>query len=298
MTSVAVCICTRRRPEGLKQLLASINKINMPDDVDLSIVVVENDSKQQSEFVVTEWAAQSRFKAKYFLETNQGISYARNRSVKEAGNSDFCCFVDDDQIVHVNWMTELIKCQREFNADGVSGLTPALFNFEAPAYIIKHHHDDIKPYGTIIEQAATGCLLLRKSFIDKLNQPFDLRLNFTGGEDFHMTHRISKLGGVIRINHNAISYEIIPEDRTTIKYVIKRTIRTANTKLIVQSLTNKDLSKIKILPKTLGRLFLGILVVIPYYFFSKTDKLLGVFKICYSIGVLMFVFGRSNKFYK
>ncbi|MBN2486812.1 MAG: glycosyltransferase family 2 protein [Bacteroidales bacterium] len=298
MDKVTVCISTRRRPDGLMELLQSINTINLPENTELSIVVVENDSQSVSDKVVQEFAAQSRFKTNYYLETNQGISHARNRSVKEAGNCDFVCFVDDDQIVDKNWMAELMKCQREYNCDGVSGATPALFRFDVPEYIVDHHKDIEKPYGEIVKQAATGCLLLRKSLVDKLEGPFDIRLNFTGGEDFFMTSQITKIGGIIRINHKAISHEIIPPGRTTVKYVMKRTIRTANTQLIVRSLTGEKVSKVKILPHILGRLLLGIVVFVPYYLFGKSNKLLGLFKICYSIGGLMFVFGRSNRFYK
>jgi len=298
MIKIAICICTRRRKEDLFELLLSINKIQVPSNTDISIIIIENDNGPYSEETVNKFANKSRFPVKYFLETNQGISHARNRSVKEAGDCDFCCFVDDDQTVASDWMVELVKCQNEFNADGVSGITPPFFNYDAPEYIKIYHQDDMLPYGTILKQAATGCLLLRKSVMDSIEGPFDSRLNFTGGEDFYMTHQVTKKGGIIRFNPNAISYEIIPKERATIKYIKKRTYRTANTKMIVQSMVNDNFSIIRIIPKTFIRLFLGFLIVIPYYLFGRKYKLLGIFKISYSMGELLFVFGKKNKFYK
>ncbi len=298
MTRVTVCICTRRRPEGLDRLLKSIDDISIPEGVELDLVIVENDENPTSRGIVEGYERSGRFTIRYFLEPNPGISFARNKSIKEARDCDFCCFVDDDQIVDKQWMSELIKCQREFNADGISGSTPPLFEFEVPTYIKTYHEEEQIPYGTIVEKAATGCLLIRKSWLDKVEGPFDLRLNFTGGEDYYMTHNVTMLGGILRSNPNAISYEIIPAERATIGYVYHRTFRIANTKLFVQSLIDHKIYVIKILPRAILRFFLGVIIFIPYWLFSRKNKHLGLFKISYSMGFFMYLFGRKNKFYK
>lgn len=297
MIKVAICICTRKRPEGLKNLLLSINHMNIASSTDVSVIIVENDNTNLSEDLVKEFALDCRFKVKYALEKNQGISYARNRSVKEAGDVDFCCFVDDDQIVDADMLNELINCQNEFNADAVSGTTPPVFNYAVPDYIRQFHQDEVKPYGTIVRQAATGCLLIRKSLLDGIEGPFDLRMNFTGGEDFYMTYLFSENGGVIRANPDAISYEIIPEERATIKYVINRTIRTANTKMAVQELMQGSSMEGNSFPRTILRLINGLILLIPCLMFCKSNRLKGLIKTSYAVGSLMYFLGRKNKFY-
>ncbi len=298
MISIAVCISTRKRPDGLRGLLKSINEILLPADVFLYLVVVENDLDQYSAGIVNEFSKESRYPVSYHLEPNPGISFARNRSVKEAGNCDFCCFVDDDQVVDANWLNELLKCQREFNSDGVSGITPPLFEKEVAEYVRFFHNENSEPYGTILNQAATGCLLIRKNLLDKISGPFNLKLNFTGGEDFYLTYLISLNGGIIRKNPNAISYEIIPEERTTIRYIIRRTVRTANTKVIVKALINPKFSKWEVVPRMILRFLNGFLLLLPCLFFCKAEKLKGIFKISYSIGELGFILGRKTRFYK
>lgn len=293
---ISICISTRRRPKGLERLLYSIDNIQLPENVLVHIVVVENDETTRLKEVIDGYLQSGRFKLRYYLEKNAGIAYARNRSVRESGECDYCCFVDDDQIVDKRWLVELLSCRQEFEADGVSGVTPPLFEFEVPEFIRKYHTDGLPEYGEEVEMAATGCLLISKKYLEMIEGPFDLRLNYTGGEDFYMTYQATQMGATIRSNPYAISYEIIPRDRATIQYVYRRTVRVANTQLYVRSLIGR-VSYLVMLPKIFGRLLLGIVILIPYWLLADANKLLGLFKISYSMGQLMYIFGRKNRFY-
>lgn len=298
MIRIAICICTRKRQEGLIKLLDSIENLVIPTETTVSIIIVENDSENFSESVIKEFSSKSKFKISYYLEQRQGIVFARNRSVKEAGDCDFCCFTDDDQIVSSDWLAELLKCQQEFDADSVAGPTKPSFIKQVPAYIEKFHQPDTYPYGTIVKSAFTGCLMIRKKYLDLLVGPFDMRLNFSGGEDSQMTRRITNLGGVIRFNPSAIAFEIIPENRSTVSNVIKRTYRTSNTWLFINSERNKKFKKIDALPRIVMRFCYGSLILFPYLIFGKEDKLKGLIKIVNAAGRFAFVFGKQSQFYK
>lgn len=298
MINIAICICTRKRQEGLNKLLNSLENLRTPPETNFGIIIVENDTENFSEALIKDFSSRCKFKISYFVETRQGIVYARNRSVAEAGNYDFCCFTDDDQVVTPDWLMELIKCQKEFDADGVAGPTKPYFTKEVPLYIEKFHQPNTYQYGTIVESAFTGCLLIRKKYLDLLDGPFDTRLNFSGGEDSFMTMKISELGGVIRFNPNAIAYEIILDARTTIKYIIKRKYRTSNTELLIKSLTIINFTKIRVLSRLVIRFFYGLLIILPFFFFSKTDGLKGLLKIVNAVGGFAFIFGKQSQFYK
>jgi succinoglycan biosynthesis protein ExoM len=298
MIIISICICTRNRQEGLKSLLVSLENMQKPPDTDVRIIVVENDVESRSEKIVNEIFFSSKIKINYFLETNKGISFARNRSVKEAQGSDFCCFIDDDQIADSNWLKELLKCQREFNADGVWGPNPPIFNKKAPLYIQQFYTPKKFNYGSIVSMAYTNCLLLRKKYLDKIEGPFDLRLNFTGGEDIYLTYIISNIGGVIRYNPNAIAYEIISTERTTINYIIKRVYRNSNISYFIQSLIKGNINNYKGISRLFLRFGLGLLIMVPLLLFGKSDKLKGLIKIINSIGGFSFLLGKKNHFYK
>jgi GT2 family glycosyltransferase len=270
----------------------------IPSDTEVKVIIVENDSENYSEKLISDFSLKSRFRIEYFLETTQGLVFARNRSVREAGNCDFCCFTDDDEVVTKEWLTELIRCQKEFDADGVAGPTYPVFTKELPDYLKNFHMPKIYNYGTVIESAFTGSLLLRKIFLDKISGPFDEKLNFTGGEDINLTYFISKMGGVIRYNPSAIAYETFLENRETIKYVIKRTYRNSNTGLYARSLRNTKNFKLKTITRLIMRFCNGLLIIIPFFLFGGKDKLKGVIKIVNAIGGFHFIIGRQNQFYK
>jgi len=298
MSNICICICTRNRQKELTKLLDSLSEIQIPPDTNIRIIVVENDLESYSEQIISQFSSQFKIEINYFLETKRGISFARNRAVKEAHLADFCCFVDDDQIVAKNWLVELLKCQREFNADGVWGPNPPIFNSSVPPYVIQFHNPKSYKYGANVTHAFTNCLLLTKEYLDKIDGPFDERLNFTGGEDICLTTQISKLGGNIRYNPHAIANEIIPKDRTTVNYIAKRCIRNSNTAYFVQSILDKDFNKFEIVFRSSMRLSLGLLMFFPFLLFGKSDRLRGLIKICNALGGFSFILFKANKFYK
>jgi len=298
MMNISICVCTRKRREGLRKLLHSFSEMLIPPGSNVRIIVVENDKEEVSEGIIEEFSSVTKFKLDYYLEPRQGIVYARNRSIKEAGDCDFCCFTDDDQIVSTDWLAELLKCQHEFNSDGVAGPTKPYFTGKVPMYIQNFHQPKTYQYGTIVDSAFTGCLLISKKYLDMLDGPFEIRLNFSGGEDSFLTKQITELGGVIRYNPDAIAFEIIPEDRVTVGFVIRRTFRTSNTRLIINSIKGKRFTKISALPRLIMRFCYGLLIFFPYLVFSKADRLKGLIKIVNALAGFSFIFGKQSQFYK
>ncbi|MDZ7739341.1 MAG: glycosyltransferase [Bacteroidales bacterium] len=299
MDKIAVCVCTRERQEGIKKLLQSLEEAEIPEDTSLDVIVVENDTVNRSESIINEFKSSDKLSVRYYLEPEPGLVNARNRSVKEAGDCDFCCFVDDDQVVDRMWLTELIKCQREYDADGVWGSNPPLFGRDVPPYIRKFHTPKKFAYGEKVRTAFTNSLMIRKSRLDSLDGPFDLRLNFTGGEDRFMTYNITSRGGIIVCNQDAKAYEVIPESRTGIDYVRKRSFRISNTNVIVKTLENEKYSKWQAFPRLFLRLINGLLLLGPFYLFAGKDKLKGIIKISNARGGLAFIlFGSENEFYR
>lgn len=298
MLDIVICVCTRNRQDGLKRLLGSLMNMQAPNNAKVRIVVVENDSINHSEFIVQSFLLEGKFKINYYLETRQGLAYARNRSVKEAKNCDFCCFVDDDQEVAPDWLVELMNCQVEFDADGVWGQNPPIFLKKVPGFIKKFHQPRKHDYGEITESAPTNCLMLRKHYLDQVDGPFDLRLNFAGGEDTYLTSLITSIGGVIRFTPKANAYEIIPNDRTTISYLIIRTYRDSNSSYLVDLMVDPNLNKLLVIIHLCIRFTRGVLILIPYFIFSKSNRLKGLIKMIDAIGGLAFFLGFQTKFYQ
>ena len=295
-TKIALCVGTRDRPQGVLRLLRSLESIKVPPDAEIEVIVVENSQVGSTQQLVEQFARSSRNRMRYFLEERPGIASARNRSVHEANDADFYCFVDDDQHVDPEWLVELLKCQKEFDSAGAWGQNPPIFARKVPAYVAAFHQPEIYEYGTVVKQAYTNCLLLQKQWIDRVDGPFDERLNFMGGEDTLLTSTIAKLGGEIRFTPYAKAYELVPDARTKPTYLLKRTFRSANSRYYLQSLRDRDFRKLSIVPRLTVRMCYGLLLSIPFLF-VRSNRLLGFLKISDALSGFMFLFGFRIKIY-
>lgn len=298
---ITICISTRNRKEGLIKLLNSISKMDLPDykKYEIRVVVVENDSIDKVSQVVDSFRENTSFEIKYFLETNQGLCYARNRTVLEAHNSTFCVFVDDDQIVDSKWMVELVKCKEEFDCDAVYGSNPPIFEKEIPDYMQNFYKHIYQPYGSILNYAATNCLLIRYDLLINEEGPFDLRLNFLGGEDMLLTTNLVKKGCRIISNPNAVAFEMIPSERLNFSYIIKRSIRNGNTNANFQILGNKSIfNRLKLFTRYFIRLIFNLITFIPRFIFDRRNRLESFSKIFYNSAAIFGVFSLKVDFYK
>lgn len=278
--------------------MESMESLEIPTGILVKIIIVENDSDTTLKDFVKYWSEKSRFEITYYLEPSPGIVYARNRSIAEAGDSDFVCFTDDDQIVAANWLKELMKCQAEFNADGVAGPTWPIFGKEVPLYIRKFYQPDTYSYGTQVESAFTGNLLIRKKVLDLMEGPFDLRLNLSGGEDSFLTKQITDSGGMIRFNPDALAYEFVPDNRTKLGFIAKRSFRISNTRHFINSILKPDIHPANIIPRLLARLSYGMLISVPLFLFGGRNKLKGIIKVSNAIGGFAFILGKRSQFYR
>lgn len=90
----------------------------------------------------------------------------------------------------------------------------------------------------------------------------------------------------------------MPEARTTVKYILRRKFRTANTELIILSINDKNFTKLKALPRLVLRFLNGLFLLLPYLVFGKADKLKGLTKMANAVGGFAFVFGKQTQFYR
>jgi len=81
---LSVIICTYNRSKGLKKTLQSFHSQELPEDFPWEIVVVDNNSTDDTPETVTEFAENSQLVVRYIKEKCQGLSHARNRGVIEA----------------------------------------------------------------------------------------------------------------------------------------------------------------------------------------------------------------------
>lgn len=212
----------------LKQALNSLKEMNLPENVRVEILVVDNDKEASAQNTVEELSKGFPFKINYFVEEERGISKARNRLLTEAvslGASHIALF-DDDEIVDKNW---LISHYNYYNSNPeviiVSGPTYNHFEKEYPDYIKRNNifkSSTTKKTGLVRKYCASGNVFFPTTVMTEGGIYFDSKHIFMGGEDGDFFSRASKAGFTIVWNNDAINYEIVNDDRANIKWLMDR----------------------------------------------------------------------------
>src|SRR3989338_3667267 len=94
-TDLTIVIGTHNRCQSLEKTLNKIFDSIHGDFFTFEILIVDNNSTDGTKEVVKRFQNRYAEQIKYVFEQRQGISYARNCGIREAGG-DFLVFTDDD----------------------------------------------------------------------------------------------------------------------------------------------------------------------------------------------------------
>lgn len=215
MPLYSICIATYQRPEGLLDLLESIEAQQLTDHMSVEIIVVDNDPRS-SETVVLEFGERSRFPIVYLTQPEQNISLTRNVAVG-AANGEFIWFVDDDEIAIPQCLSRLSAALHEFDAAGVFGPVIPVFETEQPEWVEKSSVFN-RPIGVTGRQARgyrTSNTLVRTEALAMVEGPFDADFGISGGSD-SMLFRVLAAKGLRFIDSgDAFVSEVVPSNRAT-----------------------------------------------------------------------------------
>ena len=227
--SVAICICTFKRPVLLGDLLTAVGQLTFSKSPtpEIKVVVVDNDTLASAKDVCE--AARSPLPITYAVEPQRGITYARNRAIAEAGSVDFIAFIDDDEVPSTPWLDELLWTQQQFRADVVSGRVVPRYAAEIASWV-KHgefFERKIGATGTLRSTCATNNVLIKTAVLTSVSG-FDHAFALSGAEDTHFFLRIRQAGFKIVWSEEAAVSELLPAERGTPAWILRRDYQTGN----------------------------------------------------------------------
>jgi len=129
INDITVVICTRNRPEAIKQCLQTLMGSS---DKNFEIIVVDNAPDDKStESIVLGFPG-----VKYILEKRKGLDIARNTGARYATHN-IIAYTDDDVVLPLNWVKTMKQCFNDPLTMAVTGMvlpleieTNAQFIFE------------------------------------------------------------------------------------------------------------------------------------------------------------------------
>ena len=233
---IEIAICTWNRCELLAQTLEGITQLIVPPDIDWSVTVVNNNSSDRTDEVIT--AFSGRLNLKRLFEPVPGLSNARNRVLADT-SADVIAWTDDDVLVERSWLSEMVGAVRRHpNASGFGGpIEPwfpkppdadlmVAFPILARGFCAVDHGIDERtlPDGEFVWGANMAYRTARTA-----NVIFDTSLgpsptSLSGSDDAMFQHKVRASGGQIvwcpkvRVKH------YVEPSRMTLPYLMKYTL--------------------------------------------------------------------------
>ncbi|MFZ0519783.1 MAG: glycosyltransferase family 2 protein [Candidatus Acidiferrales bacterium] len=229
---ITVILCTYNRCQSLAKTLDSLIGSALSAPAEWQVLVVDNNSKDQTRAVVEEFARRYEGRFQYLFERQQGKSYALNAGIR-AAQGDILAFIDDDVIVAEGWLQNLTANLGDNEWAGAGGpvLPPA--DFSRPPWLsststfafgpLAEFHPSIEVGQMTLSPVGTN-MAFRKSVFQK-HGDFRTDLgprpgNEIRSEDIEFGRRLIVAGERLRYEPSAIVYHPVTNARLQKKYFL------------------------------------------------------------------------------
>ena len=228
---ITVAVCCYNAGHYLPKLIEKI--ITQYCSIPFDVLIIDNNSADNTKELISMIAANSCIPIRYVYESEQGISFARNRAIEETLSSRYLAFIDADEVPEKNWLEAAVKILSDPEIDCVGGKVSIDLPYR-PAWL----NDDLLPFYAKIDYGIEAFRITDRSTpiwtaniayntrIFQQGLRFDTRYNrkgneLGGGEDSIMFRYLLQ-------NHFTLIYDpsmeilhLIPDEKIKRGYFLK-----------------------------------------------------------------------------
>lgn len=298
---IAMCVCTRNRPQMLARCLVSLNNQIRPPATEVVIIVIDNNDVPME--ALPEIGAAWRFAVHHAYQPVRGLSWARNAALEHAmrHDADWIAFIDDDEEAACTWLRELYSAATRLHADAVMGRVNYSFPPEAPKWRrLAPWADWANSDGVELDSAGSQNVMFRTDIAYSNDLRFDECANLRGGEDILFFNLYKKFGGKIVFSPKPVVLETVPWDRITIPAFMHKAWRNG-----IHKVYYKGLKRRKILKKGLWGAIKGMMEIIcsmPIFAFNENNGMRmlvrGLCNISCGAALIYGLFGGDCQYYR
>ncbi len=235
--SLAIVVCTFKRPDMLRQCLRSVAAQPSPQGPHgaINVYVVDNSDEGDAERIVVEEALKSAVPMRWLEAHPANISVARNAGVA-AGSEDFVAFIDDDQELAPGWLEAVFRAfAGDDRADAWLGRVNGVFETpQATTAAVRTLFSRQIEQGSGFElfafgpqklgsiSLATNNAIFRRATALTDAQVFDPAFGKGGGEDYDLFCRLQRRGRRFFWLAEAEVREFVPATRCDRAYLRRR----------------------------------------------------------------------------
>lgn len=234
---ISVAICTYNRERYLPQLFQSILAQTLSVD-QFEILLIDNNSPGNTKEIFDAFCKENPgINARYCLETNQGLSHARNRAIQEA-QAALITFLDDDAFIDEAYLHILISQFEQHPSCGAIG-GPIHLHYEEfkPSWenkylnsLLGYFDKGATPFYFTEDYPRGSNMAFRMIVFEKAGK-FNVELGrigsqLFGGEEKDLFNRIYSAEITVLYVPNAMVYHCVPKERTTFDFIKKQALGT------------------------------------------------------------------------
>ncbi|MEK3984575.1 glycosyltransferase family 2 protein [Paenibacillus sp. FSL K6-3166] len=178
---------------------------------EFEIIVIDDGSTDNSAAIVNEYIKQSSLKIRLINQVNSGVSAARNKGINES-QGNYICFVDSDDMVAPEYLSELRRMLNEYGSDlAFCGFKKVPENYSVKRYKDYYNdkfHETVTSYEALRkylyhEFVSGACtLLVKKELIERNKLRFSEGYRYS--EDLEMVWKLISYSKSVSINKNEL----------------------------------------------------------------------------------------------
>ena len=232
--TITVILCTYNRCQSLGKALESVAASDLPPTVEWEVLVVDNNSADQTREVVEQYRQRYPGRLRDILEKQQRLSPARKAGIREA-HGEILAFMDDDVIVERTWLRNLTSRLDHGEWAGAGGRILAAESFTPPRWLaaegpyavggILYAHFDLGDKAGELDRAPYGTnMAYRKAMFEKYGG-FRTDLGRCGDslislEDTEFGRRLMAAKERLWYEPSAVVFHEVPESRIKKEYLL------------------------------------------------------------------------------
>ena len=231
---ITVILCTYNRCANLNKALESVAASIVSEAWDWDVLVVDNNSADQTRQVTEDFCRRYPGRFRYLFEPEQGKSNALNAGIR-ASRADVLAFMDDDVIVDPTWLANLTKPLQNGDWAGSGGRILSQEIIEPPPWLAIEGPYSLGGMLALFDLGDTPGKLDRAPFGTNMafrREIFDKHGNFRTdmgpcpgseirNEDTEFGRRIMAAGRRLWYEPNAVVYHAVPKNRLTKEYLLR-----------------------------------------------------------------------------
>lgn len=247
----SIIVCTYNREAYIYQALEHVAKNRFPYE-DYEILLINNNSTDGTHSECKRFQQDyPQAPYRYIVESEQGLSNARNRGIAEAAGQ-WLIFIDDDAFMHDDYLAKLAQYLQQYPETKSFGgrIDPLYESGQEPAWMNPWMYSiisaidmgpEVKPFSKNYPIGANmgfhkDCLKKVGHFNPKLGRS---KKNLIGGEEKELFGKIKAASMPVYYFPEVIVQHVIPENRTDDNYIRRvgngigqsERIRTSDSKL-------------------------------------------------------------------